>query len=103
VSADRPAAALDTAEEAREVRTEDSFELAEFDGWLRGVLKAMGEASLPTGLPEVRQFPGGASNLTYLVRYPGADAHPDRDLVLRMPPRGTKAASAHNMRREFEI
>ena len=49
------------------------------------------------GPPEVRQFPGGASNLTYLLRYPG------RDLVLRRPPLGHKAASAHDMGREFRV
>lgn len=95
--------ALDTAAEAREVRTEDSFDLDAFDPWLRSVLAALGDGDMPDGAPLVRQFPGGASNLTYLVRYPGAADRPDRDLVLRMPPRGTKAASAHNMRREFEI
>ena len=45
----------------------------------------------------VEQFPGGFSNLTYLLRYP------DRDLILRRPPAGTKAKSAHDMRREFRI
>ena len=49
------------------------------------------------GTPEVRQFPGGASNLTYLLRYPG------RDLILRRPPSGVKAASAHDMGREYRI
>lgn len=41
--------------------------------------------------------PGGASNLTYLLSYP------ERDLILRRPPAGTKAASAHDMKREFTI
>jgi aminoglycoside phosphotransferase (APT) family kinase protein len=50
-----------------------------------------------TGTPEIRQFPRGASNLTYLVRYPG------RDLVLRRPPPGYKAKSAHDMSREVTI
>ena len=36
------------------------------------------------GTPEVRQFPGGASNLTYLLRYPA------RDLILRRPPTGAE-------------
>ena len=45
----------------------------------------------------IRQFPGGFSNLTYLVTA-GA-----RDLVLRRPPFGTKAASAHDMGREYRI
>jgi aminoglycoside phosphotransferase (APT) family kinase protein len=48
-------------------------------------------------LPEVKQFRSGASNLTYLLSYP------DRELVLRKPPVGTKAASAHDMNREFLI
>jgi aminoglycoside phosphotransferase (APT) family kinase protein len=47
--------------------------------------------------PEVKQFRSGASNLTYLLSYP------DRELVLRKPPVGTKAASAHDMNREFLI
>jgi aminoglycoside phosphotransferase (APT) family kinase protein len=49
------------------------------------------------GTPEVLQFPGGASNLTYLVRYP------QRELVLRRPPPGYKAKSAHDMAREFSM
>ncbi len=49
------------------------------------------------GVPEVRQFAGGASNLTYLLRYP------DRDLVLRRPPAGAKPSSGHDMAREFRI
>src|SRR3954466_14151612 len=52
---------------------------------------------VPDGSPEVRQFSGGASNLTYLLRYP------DRELILRRPPTGTKARSAHDRRREFRI
>ena len=59
-------------------------------GWRRGW-------PCPPGLPEVRQFGGGASNLTFLLRYPG------RDLVLRRPPAGRKAASAHDMHREHEV
>jgi aminoglycoside phosphotransferase (APT) family kinase protein len=48
-------------------------------------------------VPEVRQYPGGASNLTYLLSYPG------RDLILRRPPAGQKAKSAHDMRREYTV
>jgi aminoglycoside phosphotransferase (APT) family kinase protein len=48
-------------------------------------------------LSEVLQFRSGASNLTYLLKYPG------RELVLRRPPVGTKAVSAHDMKREFLI
>jgi len=48
-------------------------------------------------VPIVRQFRGGASNLTYEIVFP------DRSYVLRRAPFGTKAKSAHDMRREFTI
>jgi aminoglycoside phosphotransferase (APT) family kinase protein len=73
--------------EAGAVRAEDAFDVQAVHAWL-------GE---PGGPPDVRQFGGGASNLTYLLRYPG------RDLILRRPPRGTRASSAHDMRREYRI
>jgi aminoglycoside phosphotransferase (APT) family kinase protein len=77
----------------RDVREEDAFDVGAVDAWLRDVgVEALGE-----GAPAVRQFTGGASNLTYLLRYPG------RDLILRRPPAGTKAASAHDMAREHRI
>ena len=73
------------------VRTEDAFDISAVDAWLRG------HVALPPGQPMVEQFRSGASNLTYLLRYS------DRDLVLRRPPHGTKAASAHDMQREVRI
>jgi aminoglycoside phosphotransferase (APT) family kinase protein len=78
--------------EARPVRAEDAFDVPAVDAWLRGQVP-----ELPPGLPEVRQFAGGASNLTYLLHYP---AH---DVILRRPPAGTKASSAHDMAREHRI
>lgn len=45
----------------------------------------------------VEQFPGGHSNLTYLVRHRG------RELVLRRPPVGSKVATAHDMGREVRV
>lgn len=55
------------------------------------------ERSLAGPPPAVRQFAGGASNLTYQLSYP------DRELILRRPPAGIKAASAHDMGREHRI
>ena len=75
----------------RAVRAEDAFDVAAVDRWLRA------HADLPDGEPLVRQFSGGASNLTYLLRYPG------RDLILRRPPVGTRARGAHDMGREYRI
>ena len=45
----------------------------------------------------IRQFPGGYSNLTYMLTMG------DREFVLRRPPFGTKAKSAHDMSREYKI
>jgi aminoglycoside phosphotransferase (APT) family kinase protein len=45
----------------------------------------------------VKQFPSGFSNLTYLVEVG------ERDFILRRPPFGKKAKSAHDMHREFTM
>ncbi len=79
---------------AAPVRAEDAFDVAAAAAWVRG--HASDAAGLE-GEPEVRQFSGGASNLTYLLRWP------TRDLVLRRPPAGTKAKGAHDMRREHDL
>jgi aminoglycoside phosphotransferase (APT) family kinase protein len=73
------------------VREEDSFDVEAVDAWIRERRPQL------TGPPTVRQFSGGASNLTYLLSYP------EQDLILRRPPPGAKAASAHDMSREFRV
>jgi len=50
-----------------------------------------------TGQPKVTQYASGASNLTYALDYP------DRRLVLRRPPFGTKPKSGHDMFREYRV
>jgi aminoglycoside phosphotransferase (APT) family kinase protein len=45
----------------------------------------------------VEQFPGGHSNLTYLVH------HGEHEYVLRRPPFGSKVKSAHDMGREVAV
>ena len=85
---------------AAPVRDEDAFDVERVATWLRE--NALGEAGLD-GVPEVQQFVGGASNLTYLLRYAGGPASGGRDLILRRPPTGTKAKGAHDMRREHDI
>lgn len=60
-------------------------------------------AYLSAHLPELRgpltieQFPGGYSNLTYLLRMGG------REVVLRRPPPGANIHSAHDMGREYRV
>ncbi|MCZ7416528.1 MULTISPECIES: phosphotransferase family protein [unclassified Streptomyces] len=80
--------------DVRDVRDEDAFDAGAVARWLR---EHAGDASGLDGTPRVRQFSGGASNLTYLLRYPG------RDLILRRPPHGQKAGGAHDMGREYRI
>lgn len=46
---------------------------------------------------EITQFPGGHSNLTYLVRIG------ERELVLRRPPFGNTVKTAHDMGREVRM
>jgi len=75
------------------VRDEDAFDVSAVDAWLR----AQAPQLALSGPPEVQQFSKGASNLTYLLRYPG------HDLILRRPPAGAKIKSAHDMGREFRV
>ncbi|MGH8775506.1 MAG: phosphotransferase family protein [Jiangellaceae bacterium] len=79
------------ADLAGEVRPEDAFDLGALTAWLAGHVDGL------HGVPEVRQFTGGASNRTFLLRYPS------RDLVLRCPPGGTRPSSGHDMRREYVV
>ncbi len=55
---------------------------------------ALGERG---GELEIEQFPGGYSNLTYLIRLGG------REWVLRRPPFGSQVRSAHDMGREYRV
>jgi aminoglycoside phosphotransferase (APT) family kinase protein len=78
-------------EGAGDVRAEDAFDVEAVRTWL-------GEQGITLdGDVAVRQFAGGASNLTFSLR---TDA---QDLILRRPPSGQKAKGAHDMGREFTI
>lgn len=61
---------------------------------LAAVLGGRFDVSLPM---VVEQFPGGHSNLTYLLRFG------DQEFVLRRPPFGPVAPRAHDMAREYRI
>ena len=74
------------------VREENQFDPELILPFLRSQI-----ADLPTGAVTLQQFSGGASNLTYLLTVGG------REMILRRPPPGTKAKSAHDMGREFRI
>ena len=80
-----------TLSDASQVREEDAFDVDAVRRWLGGH-----GVELADDL-EVRQFGGGASNLTFSLR---DETH---DLVLRKPPSGQKAKGAHDMGREFRV
>ena len=73
------------------VRPDERFDEAKLVAYLRDHLP---DADQPM---QVEQFPGGAANLTYLLRF-GA-----REVVLRRPPLGPVAPKSHDMAREFTV
>jgi aminoglycoside phosphotransferase (APT) family kinase protein len=76
------------------VRAGEELDVAALEGYLRQHLP--GHASEIATI-EIKQFPGGHSNLTYLIGYD------DQEFVLRRPPVGPVAPTAHDMPREFKL
>lgn len=72
------------------VRPGEELDLVKLTAYLETELRVPGAVT-------VEQFPGGHSNLTYLVH------HGDREYVLRRPPFGSKVKSAHDMGREVAV
>lgn len=73
------------------IRPDEGFDLAALARYLDGRLPGA------AGPLEAEQFPGGHSNLTYLLRYGGAE------FVMRRPPLGPVAPTAHDMTREHRV
>ena len=67
------------------IREGEELDAAQIDPYLKAHIPGL------TGTPRISQFPGGASNLTYLLEYP------EQEFVLRRPPFGHKVKSAHDM------
>ncbi|MCF8324903.1 MAG: phosphotransferase family protein [Leadbetterella sp.] len=79
-------------DEAKEIRTGEELNLVSFEGFLNKNVPNFGK------ITDIKQFPGGYSNLTYLI------LTENKKYVLRKPPKGAKAIKGgHNMRREFDI
>lgn len=75
----------------REIREGEEMDIPRLETFLKDQIKAL---SSPI---EIKQFPSGFSNLTYQI------TAGDRQFILRRPPFGTKAKTAHDMGREFSI
>ena len=78
-------------DEPRAVRAGEELDAARLSAYLRERLPGV------EGDAEVKQFPAGFSNLTYLLRV-GAD-----EFVLRRPPFGSRVHKAHDVGREYLI
>lgn len=75
-----------------DVRPDERFDEARLRGYLSDRLPGAG------GEMSVRQFGGGKANLTYLLTFDGSTEY-----VLRRPPLGSYAPSAHDMGRENRV
>jgi aminoglycoside phosphotransferase (APT) family kinase protein len=78
-------------DQAQSVREGEELDMGVLREHLRPVLGALVDNL------QVKQFPGGYSNLTYLL------SSNEHKWVLRRPPFGSKVKSAHDMGREFRI
>ncbi len=88
-----------TIDEARPAREGEELDEARLREYLCAQLgQDIGEI-------EIRQFPGGHSNLTYSVRWPNPDQEGQElcEYVLRRPPFGSKVKRAHDMGREHRV
>ena len=80
---------MSTKDDTIAIRTGEEFDLQKVEQYLRDHIQGIGLGSL-----HVRQFPSGASNLTYLLQIG------DWEAVLRRPPLGPIPPKAHDMQRE---
>jgi aminoglycoside phosphotransferase (APT) family kinase protein len=82
---------MEYVDQAIDVRSGEELNTATVETFLRDTIPHL------DGQMTVRQFPGGHSNLTYLISFK------NKEMVLRRPPFGAKARSAHDMSREYRI
>ncbi len=78
-------------DKATSIRKGEAFNKASLEAYLKTVIPNF------NAITEVQQFPGGFSNLTYLLKTNLGE------WVLRRPPFGAKIKSAHDMAREFRV
>lgn len=81
----------DLLDQAGDVREADALDTEALTAYLTDTIDGL------SGELAVKQFGGGASNLTYQLTLGG------REMILRRPPSGTKPKSGHDMAREFKV
>jgi aminoglycoside phosphotransferase (APT) family kinase protein len=82
---------MDYLDKTKPIREGEEFDVKKVEAFLKDAIPGL------QGELTVAQFPGGYSNLTYLVTVG------EREFVFRRPPFGRKAKSAHDMGREYRI
>ncbi|MBU2514921.1 phosphotransferase family protein [bacterium] len=82
---------MSLTDSATDIRQGEELNIQAVETYLKDTIPGL------TGNLEVKQYPSGFSNLTYLIEIG------TKKLVLRRPPFGTKAKTAHDMGREFKI
>lgn len=82
---------MDIIDNPRDIRPGEELDVKRVSDFLMDSISGL------SGEAIVKQFPSGNSNLTYLISI-GA-----KEMILRRPPFGKKARSAHDMGREYRI
>lgn len=78
-------------DQASSVRKGEELQQEKLKNYLRNIMDS------PSATLEIKQFPSGFSNLTYLINFDG------KPYVLRRPPFGANVKSGHDMGREYTI
>ncbi|OHD65384.1 MAG: aminoglycoside phosphotransferase [Spirochaetes bacterium RBG_13_51_14] len=82
---------MDVIDKPRDIRSGEELDIKKVNEFLRDSVPRL------TGEITIKQFPSGNSNLTYCISIGNTE------LILRRPPFGKKAKSAHDMGREYRI
>jgi aminoglycoside phosphotransferase (APT) family kinase protein len=90
------AEAIEILPEYGEVRDEEQLDWAKLQAFLKDKLPGAGRELT------VKQFRGGHSNLTYLLRF-GEKAGSGEEWVMRRPPFGPLPVGGHDMAREYKV
>lgn len=84
--------------DTKPVRASEQLDWDALSIYVRGRLSALSGERFDAAAPlTVEQFPGGHSNLTYLLRFG------DQEFVMRRPPFGPVPPRAHDMAREYRV
>ncbi len=82
---------MDYTDQPTEIRKGEGLEVSRVEKFIRDAIPGL------SGEMTIQQFPRGHSNLTYLITIGG------KLMILRRPPFGTKAKTAHDMSREYSV